>query len=189
MLYLGPYRHPGWLSPGFAILLFAFGLAAFSTGEFVREAVRKPYIVYNAVLGNQLLVEEVPAVRQRGVLESGTWTKALVAARYPQVMRDGQIDATKLPGLPDTDRRYLGEVIFTYQCGNCHATTAGYSAISHLTQGWTRTLIREVVDRTGEVNFFMPPWTGTPEEADLLTAYLASIAHPRPSGMEPGPGR
>src|SRR3972149_5922581 len=61
MLYLGPYRHPGWLSPGFAILLFVFGVGAFSTGEFIREAVRKPYIVYNVVMGNQLLVDEVLA--------------------------------------------------------------------------------------------------------------------------------
>ena len=42
---LGPYKNPGWLSPGFAIALFLFGLAAFSTGEFIREAVRKPYVV------------------------------------------------------------------------------------------------------------------------------------------------
>ncbi len=188
MLYLGPYRHPGWLSPGFAILLFAFGLAAFSTGEFVREAVRKPYIVYNVVMGNQLLVEEARATQRRGVLESGTWTKALVAARYPQAMRAGEIDAAKLLSLPKDDQRYLGEVIFNYQCGNCHATTAGYSAVSHLTRGWTPELIRQIIQRLSEANFFMPPWTGTPEEADLLTTYLASIAHPRPGGMEPGTG-
>jgi len=43
MLYLGPYRNPGWLSLGFAILFLALGVAAISTGEFIREAVRKPY--------------------------------------------------------------------------------------------------------------------------------------------------
>ena len=45
LLYFGPYRNPGWLSPGFAGSLFLFGIAAFSTGEFIREAVRKPFIV------------------------------------------------------------------------------------------------------------------------------------------------
>ena len=84
LLYLGPYRHPGWLaSPGFAAALLLFGIAAFSTGEFVREAVRKPYVVYNIVLGNQILPEEVATLRQIGFLEGGVWTKAYVAKHYP----------------------------------------------------------------------------------------------------------
>ena len=37
MLYLGPYRNPGWLTPGFALALFLMGLAAFSTGEFIPQ--------------------------------------------------------------------------------------------------------------------------------------------------------
>ncbi len=45
MLYLGPYSRPGWVTPGFALLLFALGFAATATGEFVREAVRKPFII------------------------------------------------------------------------------------------------------------------------------------------------
>jgi cytochrome bd-type quinol oxidase subunit 1/mono/diheme cytochrome c family protein len=189
MLYLGPYRHPGWLSPGFAILLFVFGVGAFSTGEFIREAVRKPYIVYNVVMGNQLLVDEIEPATRRGFLETGTWTRAWVAAQYPQLMRGGEIDETGLRGLPDDDQRRIGQVIFTHQCNNCHSTQVGYSAVSHLMRGWTPELIRSVVGHLNEATFFMPPWVGTPEEADVLTRYLSSIAHPRPGGMKPGDGR
>jgi len=189
MLYLGPYRHPGWLSPGFAILLFVFGMGAFSTGEFIREAVRKPYIVYNVVMGNQLLVDEVLAAQQRGFLETGTWTRAWMASRYPQVMRGAEIDEARLLTLPEDDQRLVGQVIFKYQCNNCHATRVGYSAVSHLTRGWTPELIRSVVGHLNEATFFMPPWVGTNEEAEVLTKYLSSIAYPRPGGMEPGPGR
>jgi cytochrome d ubiquinol oxidase subunit I len=185
MLYLGPYRHPGWLSPGFAILLFVFGLSAFSTGEFIREAVRKPYIVYNVVMGNQLLVDEVRDVQRRGFLESGVWTRAWISSQYPQVMRDGRIDTARLPALPEADQRRIGEAIFTFQCNNCHATRVGYSAVSHLTRGWTPALIRSVIDHLNEATFFMPPWVGTSEEADALAKYLSLIAHPRPRGMEP----
>ncbi len=78
LLYFGPYRNPGWLSPGFAGALLLFGLAAFSTGEFIREAVRKPYVIYNVVLGNQIMPEEVPQLRDQGYLEGGIWTKAYV---------------------------------------------------------------------------------------------------------------
>ena len=45
LLYFGPYRNPGWLSPGFAASLCLFGIAAFTTGEFIREAIRKPFVV------------------------------------------------------------------------------------------------------------------------------------------------
>ncbi len=189
MLYFGPYRHPGWLSPGFAILLFVFGLGAFSTGEFIREAVRKPYIVYNVVMGNQLLVEEVPAAQQRGILETGTWTRAWMASQYPQVMRGAEIDETRLPALPEDDRRRIGQVIFLHQCNNCHSTRVGYSAVSHLTRGWTPELIRSVVEHLNEATFFMPPWAGTTEEAEVLARYLSSIAYPRPGGMRPGTTR
>ncbi|MDQ7840838.1 MAG: cytochrome ubiquinol oxidase subunit I [bacterium] len=183
MLYLGPYRNPGWLSPGFAILLFIFGVGAFSTGEFIREAVRKPYIVYNIVMGNQLLTEQLPQVRKVGYLESGTWTKAFVASQYPQVMDGTKIVREKLSGLSEPDQVRLGHLIFQYACNNCHSTTAGYSAVGHLMRGWTPDIIRSTVPHLGDVNIFMPPWVGTPEETEMLVKYLASIALPRPEGM------
>ena len=75
LLYFGPYRNPGWLSPGFAGRCL-FGIAAFSTGEFIREAVRKPFVVYNVVLGNQILPPQEPMkFRDVGYLESGLWTR------------------------------------------------------------------------------------------------------------------
>ena len=87
LLFLGPYRNPGWIkTPGFAASILLFGIIGMSTAEFIREAVRKPYICYNVVLGSQMLTDEVAAVREKGFLESGTWTKAFVRANYPQVM-------------------------------------------------------------------------------------------------------
>ena len=79
LLYLGPYRNPGWLSPGFAASLCLFGIAAFATGEFIREAVRKPFVVNSVVLANQILPKEVAKLRSNGYLEGGVWTKAYVA--------------------------------------------------------------------------------------------------------------
>ncbi|MGO8689600.1 MAG: cytochrome ubiquinol oxidase subunit I [Thermoguttaceae bacterium] len=91
LLYLGPYRNPGWIeSPGFAAALLLFGVCAFSTGEFIREAVRKPYVVYNVVLGNQIMADdggaELSRLRLNGFLDSGVWTRAYVRQKYPQVM-------------------------------------------------------------------------------------------------------
>ncbi len=183
LLYLGPYRNPGWLSPGFAAALCLFGIAAFSTGEFIREAVRKPYIVYNVVLGNQILPEEIPTLKQQGCLEGGVWPKAFVRKNYPQLLAGGTVDQQRLPNLGPKDQIKLGRVLFQYQCNNCHAPERGYSAVGPLLRGRSREMVESLVKELDQSYFFMPPWAGTPEEASLLAGYLMEIAPSRPQGM------
>ena len=183
LLYLGPIRNPRWMSPGFAMALFVFGVIAFSTGEFLREAVRKPYVLYGVVLGNQILPEEIPKLRAEGYLQGGTWTRAWVAREYPAVLVDGQIDGERLLALSHDDQVRLGEVLFQYHCNDCHAAEHGLSAVRDLTQGWPDGLLRYVIEKPEQVHFFMPPWAGTQAEAELLLTYVKSIAVPRPSGM------
>jgi cytochrome bd ubiquinol oxidase subunit I len=186
LLYLGPYRNPGWMTPGFAVALCLFGIAAFSTGEFIREAVRKPYILYNVVLGNQITPEEVPKFRRQGYLESGLWTKPFVAEHFPQAMEGGKVQPAKLLGLKPEDRVRLGEVLFQYHCNDCHAARRGYSAVGPLLTGKSRESVLWTVEHLEEAQFFMPPWAGTPEEAELATDYLMSIAPKAPEGMRLG---
>jgi len=186
MLYLGPYRNPGWITPGFAILLFTFGLAAIGTGEFLREAIRKPYIVYGVVLSNQIFVDEVPRLRQSGYLEGGTWTRAYLAQHVPQVVdAQGSVDETALLALPAEQRREVGQLLFLYHCNDCHSVE-GYAAVSESTRGWSRQMILAVVKEPHRARFFMPPFAGTAEEAELLTDYLVTIARPFPAGLVNG---
>jgi cytochrome d ubiquinol oxidase subunit I len=188
MLYLGPYRNPGWLTPGFSLLLFSFGMVAIGAGEFTREAVRKPYVIYNLVLGNQLLAQEIPNDQTKGFLENGQWTKAYLAEEFPQVLSQGQVDDMKLLGLPNADKIRIGQVLFLYHCNDCH-TLAGFSAVPPLLQGWTPEMIRALVLNPEKTRFFMPPWSGTPAEAELLSEYLISIAPTQPAGMNYDPSR
>jgi mono/diheme cytochrome c family protein len=187
LLYLGPHRNPGWIfSPGFAASLLLFGVIGMSTGEFIREAVRKPYICYNVVLGSQELPGEVARIREAGYLESGRWTKAFVQAQYPQLIGlDGHIDREHLSGLPKPDRATLGGLIFQYHCNDCHALRAGYSPVGPLVQGWTPAMIRALVTDLNRTRFTMPPWSGTPQEAELLVTYLSDLSPDRPGGMLP----
>jgi len=188
MLYLGPYRNPGWFTPGFTILIFLSGITAVTTGEYIREAVRKPYIIYNTVMSNQILPEEIPALRNAGYLEGGVWTRAFVSKNYPSVISDTIIDETALLNLPERDQRELGAVLFQYHCNDCHAIDNGFSPLGHLTRGWTFEMIQTVVEHPEKAHFFMPPWAGTKEEAILLTKYLAEIAPAHPAGMYYGKG-
>jgi hypothetical protein len=188
MLYFGPFRNPGWFTPGFSILIFLSGVAAVTTGEYIREAVRKPYIIYNAVLGNQILPEEIPHLREVGYLEGGVWTKALVIRDFPSAMKDSTIDEPTLLTLPEIDQLKLGEILFQYHCNDCHTAQIGYSPVSHLIRGWTSEMIQAVVEHPEKAHFFMPPWAGTKEEALLLIKYLADIAPAHPEGMYYGNG-
>jgi len=194
LLYLGPFTNPKWLTPGFAVSLFVLGLGAFSVGEFVREAVRKPFVIYNVVLANQVRPDELADLRESGYLEGGIWTKAYVAQHYPQVMVSDstasmgrRIDPGKLLQLPAEDRCHLGEVIFQYHCNDCHAVEAGYSAMRPLLAGRSRELILSSIEHLEQTHYFMPPFAGRAEEAELLADYLAALAPPRPEGLRFGP--
>lgn len=188
LLYFGPYRNPGWIySPGFAASLLFFGFAGFSASEFIREAVRKPYIIYNYVLGNQVVLQaaDIDALRRDGLLDNSPWPLAYVHDRYPQCIRGGRIDKAAVDRLPPGDRQHLGGVIFQYHCNDCHALGQGYSPVGPLVQGWSPQMIRGVVLHLDQHRFEMPPWCGTRQEADLLVEYLYANAPKRPSGMAP----
>jgi len=183
MIYLGPYKNPQWVNSGFAIMLFLFGIGSMALGEYIREAVRKPYIVYNVVLSNQLLTDEVSDVKQRGYLESGIWTRRYIYAYYPDYIVDNKIDESKLLSLPQNDRINIGHVLFQYHCNDCHSDVNGYIAVGHLTTGWTPEIVRMIVLHPEKTHFFMPPWLGTNEEAELLVDYIMSMQRAFPPGM------
>ncbi|OGL43235.1 MAG: hypothetical protein A2161_09575 [Candidatus Schekmanbacteria bacterium RBG_13_48_7] len=186
MLYLGPYRNPGWVTPGFAILFLGFGFASMATGEFIREAVRKPYIVYNVVFSNQIYPEELQIYRDEGMLEKGHWLKSYVNVKYPKLLNNGKINYNRIGGLPESDQIHLGKMLFLYSCNSCHSTDEGFAAVAYLTRGWTPDMVHSVAANPDKHQFFMPPWPGNNIETLLLTKYIESIKPEHPAGMNYG---
>jgi cytochrome bd-type quinol oxidase subunit 1 len=188
LLYVGPYRNPGWLSPGFAASLCLFGIAAFTTGEFIREAVRKPFVVNGVVLSNQVLPKEVGRLRNDGYMLDGVWTKAYLVQNYPRLVASHKDEwlfrPSELPKLSHGDRVALGKVIFLHHCNDCHAEEVGYSAVGPLLQGRSREVVLDRIKRLND-NYFMPPWCGTDDEAKLLADYLMTINRQRPADAIP----
>jgi mono/diheme cytochrome c family protein len=126
-------------------------------------------------------------LRAEGYLAGGTWTNEYVKQNCPQVLNDGgKIDLSKLPTLSPPQQVQLGETLFLHHCNDCHAAGLGYSAVGPLLTGRSRKQVRDIIEHL-ESNIFMPPWAGTPEEAECLTDYLMSIAPGRPAGMRLGP--
>ncbi len=178
--YLGSLRGKGLLSLGYAILLFIFGLIAIGSSEFIREAVRKPYIVYDYVYGHQIYKSEVVRAQQIGFLNFGAWTRPYVLKKYPQLAdQNNMIDYQKVNELTQEDRIKLGETLFVYHCNDCHAVK-GLSGIQSITRGWKKEHILTTIIDMERIHYFMPPWSGNLSEAKLLTAYIQSIQMPHP---------
>jgi len=183
MVFIASTRSPGWLNPGFAGLIFILGLAAFSLAEFVREAVRKPFIVDRVVLGNQIFKEEIPKLRQEGYLQKGIWTRYYVAEKFPQLVEGGNINYQRVRDLSPSERVALGEVLFVYHCNDCHAKSVGYSAVAPLLHGMSPEKLKEFLVNLNEPYFYMPPWCGREEEAEVLAEFLATLAPPWPQNL------
>ncbi|MGL6195977.1 MAG: c-type cytochrome [Thermoguttaceae bacterium] len=186
----GPIMNPKSVNLGFAVSLCIFGVAALGIAEFVREAVRKPYIVDGVVLGNQIYANEVELGRESGgYLQSGLWTELYLHKLYPQAAKSDHANpandtsasgttfqyAIDPRGLDPETRIEIGRAIFMYHCNDCHADKHGYSALGPLFFGETREAIAKRVKHLNEPTISMPPWCGTDTDAELLAEYLETI--------------
>jgi cytochrome bd-type quinol oxidase subunit 1 len=151
LIILGPILNPRSINIGFALCLFIFGLTALASAEFIREAVRKPWIVDQVVLGNQIYANEVKERQTTGFLRTSYWQQ-----------------------LP-TEKVRLGGMVFMYHCNNCHATNHGLSAVGPLLYGENKEKIVETIKNLNQPNISMPPWSGTDEELDALAEFLLTV--------------
>jgi cytochrome bd-type quinol oxidase subunit 1 len=143
-----------WLPVAGALVVAA--ATYFGGWERIREASRKPYLIYEYMFSNGIRVAEVETLNREGILSRAPW--ALVR--------------------PDGEQPSVGEAVYRAQCKSCH-TIDGYNAIRPLVEGfdhWTLDGIFSVLDQ----NPAMPPFVGTEEERMQLARYLAEVG-----GMPP----
>mgnify|MGYP001819558939 CR=1 FL=1 len=100
---------------------------------------------------NGVMVDEVEALREEGIAARSSWV-------------DGN----------EADPVVLGEQLFRTSCQNCHARD-GYNGIASRVARWDEAFISGMVQRTEYMRRVMPPWVGTPEEADAMAAYLMTL--------------
>ncbi len=144
-----------------ATLLVALSFAATAGGEFVREGVRKPYTVREALYSTSVAPEEVTRLRAEGCV-----------ARDPYPLRD----AANYPN----DQVRLGAKVFRFHCNVCH-TMDGANALRHLAGDWTPVQRRMNIAQLQRTKTFMPPFSGTPEELEALVRLIewATAGRPR----------
>jgi len=165
--YFGPYQRPRSFTMVFAFLIAVLALSTTGVTEWVREAVRKPYIIYGYMYANSLRVADIGRVHEVGVLQSARW------------VRQHEVDPHAL--------ERAGEEVYRVQCASCH-TLNGYNSIRFAVKGWSWVMIDYQLAHLSALKGFMPPFAGTDVERQALGAWLASLNTPPASiAVEPGP--
>ena len=160
----GPAR--GACTCAFSLLVALVALGAMGSFEFVRESVRKPYVISNYLYANSLYVDAMPGdggfsvdeVSDAGVLHIG------------EMDRQPRADA----GQPGCGGRARSSA---WSAQSCHTANAyrGLKQYIALRQ-WDQNKIQAML---GGLDFMhngvMPPFAGTDAERGALAAYLSSI--------------
>ncbi|HYL80109.1 MAG TPA: cytochrome c [Candidatus Acidoferrum sp.] len=157
LVLVSAYLYPRSFNVGLALLAVILGLMTTGVTEWVREAVRKPYIIYGYMWSNSIRVAERKTFEQSGLLPRAKWVTAV---------------ATTLPANAPS-----GAEVFQVACQSCH-TIAGYNGIQIMVKGWPRTLIRYSLDHLDELKGFMPPFVGNGTERDALADWLYALGRP-----------
>jgi cytochrome c553 len=152
--FLGGHVQPARFSLISALVILSMGLAVTGTSEWVREAVRKPYIIYDYMYSNSILVEDSARIKREGVLANSKW------AAVETVTAE--------------NRQEAGEEVFKLLCSACHAKD-GYNAVRPLVQDWPEDFIYQQLGQMDVLKPIMPPFLGNEEERAALAAWLASL--------------
>jgi cytochrome bd-type quinol oxidase subunit 1 len=155
--FFGPYLRPQQFGTSYAALLLVLGIMVTGATEMVREAVRKPFIIYDYMYLNHVRATESDAVTRTGVLKSALWSSEKEVTPH--------------------NRLAAGEEVFRLQCRSCH-TLRGYNGVLPLMAGWDEAYTDYQLSRLSTLKPYMPPFMGTPEERAALAAWLARLAGP-----------
>lgn len=198
---LGVLLRPARFGPVTMTALMACGLVTFGGAEFVREGLRKPYVIGQFMFVNGVrLPVAITSTTGRGragainddayTVERLNETGVLAAAKFVRVRTDG-LDA----GEPIPLQAARGHAVFRLLCASCH-TMDGHLGIRPLVKGRPAAALEGVVaklavpvDASGEPagwgapgvrlvtwrNRHMPPFAGTDGERRDLAVFLATL--------------
>lgn len=161
LVLVGPLALPRLVRMPAALVIVVVGLLLMGGGEWIREAVRKPWVIHGFLYSSGFRHDQIDELREMGVVGSSDWID-------PAAMNDPVA---------------LGGEIFRIACGNCHART-GYNGMRTRVRHWDAEQTAAMIQRLEHMRRRMPPWVGTRQEAEALAAYLMTLKDPSP---EPPP--
>jgi len=152
--FFGPFQRPQHFNLPFAFMLALIGLSVTGVTEWVREAVRKPYVIYGYMYSNGITRREQEAIRRDGALRAAKWVTT------KEIRQDNRLEA--------------GRNLYEIQCASCH-TIDGFNGLQFAVMGWREEFIDFQLQHLSELKGFMPPFMGTEAERRALAAWLARL--------------
>lgn len=152
------------------IAIFFSSIGFIAEFEFVRESVRKPFIIYDYMYANGILEKNVETYNEEGYLPNSTF------AKVKEVTSENMYEA--------------GEEIYKGQCLACH-TIDGWRdkrAFADRINGWSEEALDDYIAKLHEARPFMPPFVGTDEERKALAHYLVQTVNEINGGTKEAKG-
>jgi mono/diheme cytochrome c family protein len=137
-------------TPVVALLVF-FAFSLMASGEYLREFVRKPWVINGYIYANGVRAAEIAQLQQTGFAPGAAFTTT-------------------------DDRASLeyGHDLFVAQCGSCH-TVDGYRAMRKRAYGWDAAFATAMLSHIHLLRGTMPQFAGNEQDRRALGKYLASL--------------
>jgi mono/diheme cytochrome c family protein len=142
---------PRSMRPPVVAVLVICGLGMIGAGEYLREFVRKPWVIQQVVYANDLRASQVEVLQAKGVSRTANF-----------LLTD------------DTASAAYGKNLFHLQCGSCHAV-AGYRGMRRRVDGWDAGFAADILQHIQMLRGTMPPFAGNEEDRHALGSYLAAL--------------
>lgn len=152
--WLSPWKRPKEFTTTFAVMFMVLGFIVTGVTEWTREAVRKPFVIYDYMYSNGFKAEDATLYNSEGILPHAKWS----------TVKEATFD----------NRLQAGEQVFRMQCAHCHVVD-GYNAVKPMVYGWDKEYTVDQLRRLHILKPFMPPVFGTQEEKEALAEWLVSL--------------
>ncbi|MBU0505915.1 c-type cytochrome [bacterium] len=125
-----------------ALVIMLLGLSWFGHFEWMRESIRKPYVITDYMYGNAVEVSKKDVYKKQGYLSE-----------------------IKIRTGDD------GKDLFLHSCRTCH-TLDGYKPLKPAFNGTDKAFIKSIVLGAHKLKGNMPPFWGTKKEAGLIADHI-----------------
>jgi hypothetical protein len=149
------FRMPRLMSFPLALLVLLAGQGLFGSFEFIREAGRKPYLIWDTAYSNSILKSHVPVINQQGAIARAKWA--------PPELKGG---------ITGANRMQAGEFLFQLECASCHSIGGPMNEIRKRTAMYDLNGLDAFLTGMGKLNKYMPPFVGSVDERKALGFYI-----------------
>ncbi len=156
-----------------ACLLVLLAFISFGAFEFVREGIRKPFIVEGFMYSTGLTTEKASAFDKRGTVALAH--KGGVLRLAPWALPPG----SAVEKLTIQER---GKAVYRAACLRCHCVD-GYNAMRPLVRNWSGKTMKHLLDHMAEIKSSMPDFPGNESEKLALVHYLLTL-NPKKGGVK-----